>query len=78
MTWSMFAIGWLELNDTTKANGLFKKQFDNVNEPFKVWYTLQVKYFFVIGNFFRMCVDVIMLMHSYLLNLCRYSSFSMK
>ncbi|XP_060072816.1 protein-glucosylgalactosylhydroxylysine glucosidase-like [Ylistrum balloti] len=37
MTWGMFAIGWLELNDTDKAENLFKKQFGNVVPPFNIW-----------------------------------------
>jgi len=36
MTWSMFAIGWLELNQIDKANSLFARQFDNVRAPFYV------------------------------------------
>ncbi|XP_076099851.1 protein-glucosylgalactosylhydroxylysine glucosidase-like [Mytilus galloprovincialis] len=37
MTWGMFAIGWLELNQLDKANALFARQFDNVREPFYTW-----------------------------------------
>ncbi|XP_033733626.1 protein-glucosylgalactosylhydroxylysine glucosidase-like [Pecten maximus] len=37
MTWGMFAVGWLDLNDTTKADDLFKKQFQNVIPPFYIW-----------------------------------------
>ncbi|CAC5394365.1 PGGHG [Mytilus coruscus] len=37
MTWGMFAIGWLELNQLDKANTLFARQFDNVREPFYTW-----------------------------------------
>lgn len=37
MTWGMFAIGWLELNETAKAENLFKKQFNNVVPPFNIW-----------------------------------------
>ncbi|XP_060072818.1 protein-glucosylgalactosylhydroxylysine glucosidase-like [Ylistrum balloti] len=37
MTWGMFAIGWLEQNATSKAETLFKKQFDNVIPPFYIW-----------------------------------------
>lgn len=36
MTWGMFAIGWLELNQIEKANSLFARQFDNVRAPFYV------------------------------------------
>ncbi|XP_033736120.1 protein-glucosylgalactosylhydroxylysine glucosidase-like [Pecten maximus] len=37
MTWGMFAIGWLELNELTKAEKLFKRQFNNVVPPFNIW-----------------------------------------
>ncbi|OWF37122.1 protein-glucosylgalactosylhydroxylysine glucosidase-like [Mizuhopecten yessoensis] len=37
MTWGMFAIGWLELNEIAKAERLFKKQFINVVPPFNIW-----------------------------------------
>ncbi|XP_062577760.1 protein-glucosylgalactosylhydroxylysine glucosidase-like [Saccostrea cucullata] len=37
MTWGMFAIGYLELNDTAEAARLFKKQEGNVAAPFNVW-----------------------------------------
>ncbi|OWF37121.1 Acid trehalase-like protein 1 [Mizuhopecten yessoensis] len=37
MTWGMFAVGWLELNDTSKAEAAFKKQFQNVIPPFYTW-----------------------------------------
>ncbi|XP_061173410.1 protein-glucosylgalactosylhydroxylysine glucosidase-like [Saccostrea echinata] len=37
MTWGMFAIGYLELNDTTEAARLFRKQEENVAAPFNVW-----------------------------------------
>ncbi|KAJ8308422.1 hypothetical protein KUTeg_013296 [Tegillarca granosa] len=37
MTWGMFAIGWIELGDMTKAEELFKRQMLNVNKPFNVW-----------------------------------------
>lgn len=40
MTWGMFAIGWLELNQLDKANALFARQFDNVREPFYVIVTI--------------------------------------
>lgn len=36
MTWGMFAIEWLELNQIDKANSLFARQFDNVRAPFYV------------------------------------------
>lgn len=42
MTWGMFAIGWLELNQLDKANALFARQFDNVREPFYVSVTIVV------------------------------------
>ncbi|XP_078271342.1 protein-glucosylgalactosylhydroxylysine glucosidase isoform X2 [Rhinoraja longicauda] len=35
MTWSMFAIGWLELKDSTRAQQQFNKCFNNIQEPFK-------------------------------------------
>uniref|UniRef100_A0A2K5PA57 Protein-glucosylgalactosylhydroxylysine glucosidase n=1 Tax=Cebus imitator TaxID=2715852 RepID=A0A2K5PA57_CEBIM len=37
MTWSMFAVGWMELKDTARARGLLDRSFANVAEPFKVW-----------------------------------------
>ncbi|XP_008584790.1 PREDICTED: acid trehalase-like protein 1 [Galeopterus variegatus] len=37
MTWSMFAVGWMELKDPVKARGLLDRSFANVTEPFKVW-----------------------------------------
>nr|XP_022334710.1 protein-glucosylgalactosylhydroxylysine glucosidase-like [Crassostrea virginica] len=37
MTWGMFAIGHLELNDTLEAGRLFKKQTGNVAAPYNVW-----------------------------------------
>eukprot|EP00066_Takifugu_rubripes_P004399 XP_003967747.1 PREDICTED: acid trehalase-like protein 1 isoform X2 [Takifugu rubripes] len=37
MTWSMFAIGWLELGDTEKAQLLLQKCFQNIQGPFQVW-----------------------------------------
>ncbi|XP_021339376.1 protein-glucosylgalactosylhydroxylysine glucosidase-like [Mizuhopecten yessoensis] len=37
MTWAMFAIGWLELNNTSKAEPLFNKQLQNVIPPFNIW-----------------------------------------
>lgn len=36
MTWGMFAIGHLELNDTLEAGRLFKKQTGNVAAPYNV------------------------------------------
>ncbi|XP_032976551.1 protein-glucosylgalactosylhydroxylysine glucosidase isoform X4 [Rhinolophus ferrumequinum] len=37
MTWSMFAVGWMELKDPRRAWGLLEKSFANITEPFKVW-----------------------------------------
>ncbi|OWK10699.1 hypothetical protein Celaphus_00004961 [Cervus elaphus hippelaphus] len=36
MTWSMFAVGWMELKDPGRAWALLEKSFANVTEPFKV------------------------------------------
>nr|XP_004654215.2 protein-glucosylgalactosylhydroxylysine glucosidase [Jaculus jaculus]XP_044993683.1 protein-glucosylgalactosylhydroxylysine glucosidase [Jaculus jaculus] len=37
MTWSMFAVGWMELKDPARAQGLLDRSLTNVTEPFKVW-----------------------------------------
>ncbi|XP_036136984.1 protein-glucosylgalactosylhydroxylysine glucosidase [Molossus molossus] len=37
MTWSMFAVGWMELRDAGRAWTLLERSFGNVTEPFKVW-----------------------------------------
>ncbi|KAK3591601.1 hypothetical protein CHS0354_013784 [Potamilus streckersoni] len=37
MTWGMFAIGWLELGDSKKADDLFRRQLLNAQAPFNVW-----------------------------------------
>ncbi|XP_020383839.2 protein-glucosylgalactosylhydroxylysine glucosidase isoform X1 [Rhincodon typus] len=37
MTWSMFAIGWLELKNITQAQHQFNKCYSHIQEPFKVW-----------------------------------------
>uniref|UniRef100_A0A2R9A6Z2 Protein-glucosylgalactosylhydroxylysine glucosidase n=1 Tax=Pan paniscus TaxID=9597 RepID=A0A2R9A6Z2_PANPA len=37
MTWSMFAVGWMELKDTVRARSLLDRSFANMAEPFKVW-----------------------------------------
>ncbi|XP_015269413.1 PREDICTED: acid trehalase-like protein 1 [Gekko japonicus] len=37
MTWSMFAVGWLELKDPERAQQLLSKCFSNITEPFKIW-----------------------------------------
>ncbi|XP_019490093.1 PREDICTED: acid trehalase-like protein 1 [Hipposideros armiger] len=37
MTWSMFAVGWMELKDPRRAWGLLERSFANITEPFKVW-----------------------------------------
>ncbi|KAM4846548.1 protein-glucosylgalactosylhydroxylysine glucosidase isoform 2-T2 [Thomomys bottae] len=37
MTWSMFAVGWMELKDPTRARSFLDRSFAYVTEPFKVW-----------------------------------------
>ncbi|XP_036962943.1 protein-glucosylgalactosylhydroxylysine glucosidase isoform X1 [Acanthopagrus latus] len=37
MTWSMFAIGWMELGEAEKAQSLLQKCFKNIQAPFQVW-----------------------------------------
>ncbi|XP_066220328.1 protein-glucosylgalactosylhydroxylysine glucosidase isoform X1 [Saccopteryx leptura] len=37
MTWSMFAVGWMELKDPRRAWDLLERSFANITEPFKVW-----------------------------------------
>ncbi|KAF3822426.1 protein-glucosylgalactosylhydroxylysine glucosidase isoform X1 [Mirounga leonina] len=37
MTWSMFAVGWMELKDPWRARDLLERNFANIAEPFKVW-----------------------------------------
>ncbi|NWV03659.1 PGGHG glucosidase, partial [Ptilonorhynchus violaceus] len=37
MTWSMFAVGWLELKELQRARIQLEKCFSNITEPFKVW-----------------------------------------
>ncbi|NXQ32374.1 PGGHG glucosidase, partial [Alaudala cheleensis] len=37
MTWSMFAVGWLELKELQRAWSQLQKCFSNITEPFKVW-----------------------------------------
>uniref|UniRef100_A0A8C2MVQ8 Protein glucosylgalactosylhydroxylysine glucosidase n=1 Tax=Cricetulus griseus TaxID=10029 RepID=A0A8C2MVQ8_CRIGR len=37
MTWSMFAVGWMELKEPSRAQVLLSRSFINVTEPFKVW-----------------------------------------
>ncbi|XP_017177594.1 protein-glucosylgalactosylhydroxylysine glucosidase isoform X2 [Mus musculus] len=37
MTWSMFAVGWMELRDPSRAQVHLSRSFANVTEPFKVW-----------------------------------------
>ncbi len=36
MTWGMFAVGWIELGNMTKANELFERSFQNIQQPFQV------------------------------------------
>uniref|UniRef100_A0A8C5Y0N5 Protein-glucosylgalactosylhydroxylysine glucosidase n=1 Tax=Microcebus murinus TaxID=30608 RepID=A0A8C5Y0N5_MICMU len=37
MTWSMFAVGWMELKDPEQARNFLDRSFANAAEPFKVW-----------------------------------------
>ncbi|XP_069713269.1 protein-glucosylgalactosylhydroxylysine glucosidase [Phaenicophaeus curvirostris] len=37
MTWSMFAVGWLELKEVQRAQSQLNKCFGNITEPFKIW-----------------------------------------
>ncbi|NWW53981.1 PGGHG glucosidase, partial [Pedionomus torquatus] len=37
MTWSMFAVGWLELKEVQRAQSQLNKCFSHITEPFKVW-----------------------------------------
>ncbi|XP_043825648.1 protein-glucosylgalactosylhydroxylysine glucosidase [Dromiciops gliroides] len=37
MSWSMFAVGWMELKESQKAHAQLQKCFSNISEPFKVW-----------------------------------------
>ncbi|KFP91162.1 Acid trehalase-like 1, partial [Apaloderma vittatum] len=37
MSWSMFAVGWLELKEVQRAQSQLSKCFSNIMEPFKVW-----------------------------------------
>ncbi|XP_060072814.1 protein-glucosylgalactosylhydroxylysine glucosidase-like [Ylistrum balloti] len=37
MTWAMFAIGWLEVNNKPKAEEQFNKQMKNIVPPFNIW-----------------------------------------
>uniref|UniRef100_A0A8D0FU52 Protein-glucosylgalactosylhydroxylysine glucosidase n=1 Tax=Strix occidentalis caurina TaxID=311401 RepID=A0A8D0FU52_STROC len=37
MTWSMFAVGWLELKEVQRAQSQLNKCFSNIMEPFKIW-----------------------------------------
>uniref|UniRef100_H3BDF9 Protein-glucosylgalactosylhydroxylysine glucosidase n=1 Tax=Latimeria chalumnae TaxID=7897 RepID=H3BDF9_LATCH len=37
MTWSMFAVGWMELKESKMAQNQLKKCFSNIQEPFKIW-----------------------------------------
>ncbi|XP_062318449.1 protein-glucosylgalactosylhydroxylysine glucosidase isoform X1 [Osmerus eperlanus] len=37
MTWSMFAVGWLELGEAEKAQKELQKCFKNIQGPFQVW-----------------------------------------
>ncbi|NWI10896.1 PGGHG glucosidase, partial [Crypturellus soui] len=37
MTWSMFAVGWLELKEVQRAQSQLDKCFSNITEPFQIW-----------------------------------------
>ncbi|XP_069037660.1 protein-glucosylgalactosylhydroxylysine glucosidase isoform X2 [Lepisosteus oculatus] len=37
MTWGMFAVGWLELREASRAQELLMRNFNNIQEPFQVW-----------------------------------------
>ncbi|XP_024064067.1 protein-glucosylgalactosylhydroxylysine glucosidase [Terrapene carolina triunguis] len=37
MTWSMFAVGWMELKEIQRAQSQLNKCFNNITEPFKIW-----------------------------------------
>ncbi|XP_030055381.1 protein-glucosylgalactosylhydroxylysine glucosidase [Microcaecilia unicolor] len=37
MTWSMFAVGWMQLKEIQKAQNLLKKCYGNITEPFQIW-----------------------------------------
>ncbi|XP_029438520.1 protein-glucosylgalactosylhydroxylysine glucosidase [Rhinatrema bivittatum] len=37
MTWSMFAVGWMQLKEIQKAQNLLKKCLENISEPFQIW-----------------------------------------
>ncbi|NXV80791.1 PGGHG glucosidase, partial [Atlantisia rogersi] len=37
MTWSMFAVGWLELKEVQRAQSQLRRCFSNITEPFKIW-----------------------------------------
>ncbi|NWU72359.1 PGGHG glucosidase, partial [Pterocles burchelli] len=37
MTWSMFAVGWLELREVQRARSQLEKCFSNITEPFEIW-----------------------------------------
>ena len=44
MSWSMFSIGWLEVDEVEKAEEAFKKNFDHVANEFQV-YIILYKFF---------------------------------
>uniref|UniRef100_A0A914E9F1 Uncharacterized protein n=1 Tax=Acrobeloides nanus TaxID=290746 RepID=A0A914E9F1_9BILA len=37
MTWSMHAIGWLDVNDELSAKEMFQKNYIYIQQPFDVW-----------------------------------------
>ncbi|MBN3294954.1 PGGHG glucosidase, partial [Amia calva] len=37
MTWGVFAVGWLELGEVSRAQEQLNKSYRNIQEPFQVW-----------------------------------------
>jgi protein-glucosylgalactosylhydroxylysine glucosidase len=37
MTWGMFAVGWLDAGEQSKAEATFKRGYANIKPPFGVW-----------------------------------------
>nr|XP_054758478.1 protein-glucosylgalactosylhydroxylysine glucosidase-like [Lytechinus pictus] len=37
MTWGMFAIGWFEMKNLSKAEKFIARSYANIQEPFKIW-----------------------------------------
>lgn len=42
MSWGMFTIGWIELQEYDKANKTFYEQLKNRQDPFNVRYVVQI------------------------------------